>query len=324
MKPLRLSQAFTGFLLDKEASGKSQYTLRNYRYTFQKVKCYLQKRDPRLPDVERADWIGFFAWLQRQTIGGAAARDELLSAKTINNVYTDLHAFYNWAVALDLVERNIIATIERPDYQKYHVRPFSKADVEAILSACQYSKPYHNHTLDTRNERPTADRDRAIVLVLLSTGIRNTELRTIVMRDVDLQQRTLLVKGKSRGRDPKVRTVYFGLRTRRALWRYLAVSGERTPDEPLFISTRGDMLTRSALYSLIVRLGERAGVRDCKPHRFRHTFAVNYLRNSGDVLTLQGILGHTSLKMVQHYARIAAEDCQRVHQQADPVDNWKL
>ena len=53
-------------------------------------------------------------------------------------------------------------------------------------------------------------------------------------------------------------------------------------------------------------------------------YAITYLRNGGDVLTLQALLGHADLKMVKRYAQVAAADCERVHQAASPVDNWKL
>jgi len=81
--------------------------------------------------------------------------------------------------------------------------------------------------------------------------------------------------------------------------------------------------SRSGIWKLLSRLGKRAGV-PTNPHKFRHTFATNYLRNGGDLLTLQTLLGHTSLEMVQLYARIVAADCAREHEKADPVDNWKL
>lgn len=75
---------------------------------------------------------------------------------------------------------------------------------------------------------------------------------------------------------------------------------------------------------LIASLGERAGVRKCHPHRFRHTFAITYLRSGGDVFTLQAMLGHSSLDMVQHYARLAQTDIEQAHRRASPADNWHL
>jgi hypothetical protein len=69
---------------------------------------------------------------------------------------------------------------------------------------------------------------------------------------------------------------------------------------------------------------DRAQVQDVHPHRFRHTFAVNYLRNGGDIYTLQMILGHSSLNMVRHYLSLAQADLDAAHRRASPVENMRL
>ena len=81
-----------------------------------------------------------------------------------------------------------------------------------------------------------------------------------------------------------------------------------------------------------VRLGAKAGVSDCHPHRFRHTFAVNFLRNGGNAFGLQMALGHTTLQMVQTYLALAQADpstalrtgLDAAHRKASPVENWRL
>jgi integrase len=78
------------------------------------------------------------------------------------------------------------------------------------------------------------------------------------------------------------------------------------------------------LGKLLKRIGERAGVEDVNPHRFRHTFAITYLRNDGDVFTLQASSGHSDMTMVKRYARIAQIDRATTHRKASPVDNWRL
>ena len=103
--------------------------------------------------------------------------------------------------------------------------------------------------------------------------------------------------------------MYIGKATRRTLWRYLVERGiGSNSDAPLFTTIHDEPLSRDGLRLIFVRLGKTAGLRKCHPHMFRHTFAINYLRSQGDVLTLQVLLGHESLEMVKRYARIAKID----------------
>ena len=79
-------------------------------------------------------------------------------------------------------------------------------------------------------------------------------------------------------------------------------------------------MSRHALAHTIRSIGQRAGVARLHPHRFRHTFGVDYLRAGGDVLTLQRILGHSTLAMVNHYLHLATSDVVARHQAHSPVD----
>ena len=83
-------------------------------------------------------------------------------------------------------------------------------------------------------------------------------------------------------------------------------------------------MNKNALRLIMARLGKKSGVKNCHPHRFRHTFAITYLRSGGDLFTLQSLLGHSTLDMVQHYARIAEIDVEQAHRRASPADNWRL
>ena len=75
---------------------------------------------------------------------------------------------------------------------------------------------------------------------------------------------------------------------------------------------------------LLNRLGDKAGVTRVHAHRFRHTLAIQYLRNGGDLFTLQQLLGHSSLDMDRNHIKIAEMDVKNVHRIASPADNWRL
>jgi integrase/recombinase XerD len=252
-----------------------------------------------------------------------------LSPKTITNMHTNLSALYTWAYNTELVDKHLLRMIPRPEYERPEIEAFTQEEVKRLLAACGYARTWK--TRDTRSRRPTAERDRLIICVLLSTGVRASELCEIRLQDVDMSRNAIHVQGKGRGRGSKPRTVYFGKRTAKALWAYLTprLEGMRPADRLFTVGTDDDPrpLRRRVLWRHLKRIGERAGVDDVSPHRFRHTFAIEFLRNSEDpraLYVLQDLLGHSSLQTVRIYATIAERDHADVAEIADPVDNWRL
>jgi integrase/recombinase XerD len=163
--------------------------------------------------------------------------------------------------------------------------------------------------------------------VLLDTGLRASELCALNVGDVDLKSGQVRVKHGDPGgaKGGKGRVVFLGQTARRSLWRYLATRQDGDePDAPLFLGKWQRRMNKNVLRQLIARLGAKAGVAHAHPHRFRHSFALTYLRSGGDVFTLQALLGHSTLEMVQHYARLAQVDIEHAHRRASPVDNWHL
>ena len=86
----------------------------------------------------------------------------------------------------------------------------------------------------------------------------------------------------------------------------------------------GQRMTNIAIRLLLTDLGRRVGIKNAHPHWLRHTFAVEYLRNEGDIFTLQMILGHSSLDMVRNYLQLAKADAKNARRRASPTDKWKL
>jgi integrase/recombinase XerD len=92
----------------------------------------------------------------------------------------------------------------------------------------------------------------------------------------------------------------------------------------VFATQEGEMLTPDRVQKLLRRLGEKVGLPNLHPHQLRHSFATAYLRNGGNVLELQRLLGHSSITMVARYAAIAEVDLQDGHREASPADRWRL
>lgn len=323
---LKLSQAIEGLLFYKTATGKSPHTILDYRSGFDKLLLYFEG-DPPFASITHTQLVAFFAWLRDDYVSepdGVAPRGQIkLSPKTVKNVHTALSALWTWAAGEGYVEKNIVRAIDPPRAVAPVIETFSQEDIRALLKACDNSHTWKNRE-STANERPTAERDRAIILILLDTGVRASELCKMKITDVNLATGGIKVKGKG----SKERIVQVGRRTSQVLWKYLVprLDSARDGDLVFVVGWPGDPrpMHRLVLNTLLKRIGERADVSKVYPHKFRHTFAINYLRNGGDVFTLQELLGHANLEMVKRYARIAQIDCVNAHRQASPVDNWRL
>lgn len=330
---ITLRQAIAGFIHYQTAAGRSLYTLRNYRTSFAKLQTYLAEhqepggaQDPPLDAITRAQLIDFLAWLRDDYISkpaGIAPRPAAhLAPKTILNIHADLSALWRWAVDEGFLAANLLRTIEPPDPTETTVDPFTQAELEAMLAVCDQKKTWK--AVGAQQLGPIADRDRCILLLLIDTGVRASELCNLRIADIDMTRNRLTIR---HGKGDKDRFVQFGKRAAKALWRYLTPRLPTDPDDYLIVVGPKDdqrPMDRRALGLQIARIGDRAGVANVYPHRFRHTFAITYLRNGGDLFTLQALLGHSDLAMVRRYARIAQTDIARAHAKASPADNWRL
>ena len=169
---------------------------------------------------------------------------------------------------------------------------------------------------------PQADRNRLIILILLDTGVRVGELARLNVDDLNMETCEVLVRPFRSSIKSRPRTVYIGKRTQKELWKYL-LGREKIKNDPLLLSVSGRRMSADGIKHLIRRVSIRAGV-PAHPHAFRHTFAIEYLRNNGDIFTLQRLMGHSTLEMVRHYLALANTDMEAAHRRASPVDNWRL
>jgi integrase/recombinase XerD len=322
-RKLLLSQAIMGFLLDAEARSLSPHTIADYQNAFRKLQAFIG--DPPMESISADDVRRFLSDLStpRAPAGIAPRPARSIGKKQKLNIHTGLSALWTWAVAEGYVRTHILRRIERPKPEKPVIEPFTQDDIKRLLvAASRRSAPYTRPgKKESDHERATAVRDRAILLLLVDTGMRASELCGLELRNVDLRNGAVVVFGKG----SKERSLPIGPRTKSALSKHILENrAEARVNEPIFLTVTGQPMDRCALLKLVYRLAEVAGVRDAHPHRFRHTFAIQYLRNGGNERTLQDVLGHESLDMLRTYTRIAQVDMINGHQLASPVENWRL
>ena len=324
MKAITVSQAIEGCLLEKRAEQLSPHTIADYRNAYRKLLNYIDPDTP-LVDITPELIKQFLADLgqpQPPPNGVAPRPAKPLSKKTILNVHTALSAMWTWAVETGYVETHIMRAVPRPKPEQRTVDPFSQDDIRALLNVCKRTRTYSRPgKRDCNNQRSTALRDQAIILTLVDTGVRASELCNLTTFDVDFKNNRITVMGKG----SKERTLPIAASTNRALWKYLRA--ERIEDlfsQRLFTTKEGKPIHRKVLLKLLYRLGDKAGINKCNPHRFRHTFAINFLRNGGNAYALQMALGHSTLSMVNKYLALAQADLEAAHKTASPVANWHL
>ena len=166
-------------------------------------------------------------------------------------------------------------------------------------------------------------RNLAILLLLLDTGIRVSELVNIDLNDVNIPEGCVKIRVAKGGKE---RLVPIGSLVQKSLWKYIHQYRPKPLTQQitrLFLSERGLPLAKNGVQQMLRRYGHRAGLTNvrCSPHTFRHTFAQNYLLNGGDIFSLQKILGHSSLASVRLYLNLFAIDVKKQHLRFSPVDN---
>lgn len=301
---ITLQRAVQGFNLHLAAEGRSTHTIRDYNTTLTRFLEFagpLTLLETITPDHVRR-FLAYWSGKLVEPDGIAPRPPRVLSQKTILNMHTALSALWSWAVRESYAPEHIIAgRIKPPRASQPPIEPLTDDQIHALL------------------DQAGSERNRALVLFMLDTGCRASEVCGLRLGDVDMKARSAMVTGKGNKR----RLVAFGPKTARALFRYISRRDpdQDTGDSPVFQSRRGGALARGALLGIVRRAGERAGIRECYPHRLRHTFAINYLRYGGDIYTLQKQLGHESLDMVRRYLKLAGADVLRAHRRASPVEN---
>lgn len=299
-----LSQALEGFYMSRRADGYSPKTLEQYSWALSRLLALIGDRS--VGSYTPDDLRRFIVHEQERK----------LSPVSIFHTWKAIRAFYKWA-SPEFDIPNVSLKIKQPPFQPAEVRPLDNAEIDKLLAASM--------KLEVRDYeyKPThSDRNRLILLFLLDTGVRVGELSRLNVTDVNLDTCEVLIRPFRSSVKSKPRTVYIGKRTQKELWKYL-LNREKVKDDPLFLSNTGRRMTPDGVKHLVDRISKRAGVK-AHPHSFRHTFAIQFLRNGGSMFALQRLLGHSTLEMVKHYVNLSQVDLEQAHRMASPVDNWRL
>ncbi|HVP22157.1 MAG TPA: site-specific integrase [Anaerolineaceae bacterium] len=159
------------------------------------------------------------------------------------------------------------------------------------------------------------DRDRAILMALLDTGARASELLALDLDDVDQVNGAVLIR-QGKGRKP--RSVFSGQKTRKAVRSYLRHRHDN--NAALLITDVWDRLTYWGLQMVIARIAKKAGVKTPSLHSFRRAFALNMLQAGADIYSIQKLMCHADLQVIRCYLKQTDGDLSAVHAKLSPVD----
>ncbi len=271
-------------------------TIRFYAYRFLAFRRFLDEKghDPDPADVTPQQIREFLSWEQQRS-----------SAVTAKHSYRTLTAFFSFLVKDGQLADSPMDNVESIRQKTPIIPTFSIEQIQALLATC--------------DNQFVGVRDRALILTLLDTGLRVSELCSLATNDVDWGEQTLYVMGKG----GKGRKVPFGQTTRQAFLSYLSRRGDIIGTNALFVGVLGEPYKTGGVHEMLKIRGERAKIHDvkCTPHNFRRYFAVNFIRNGADSFTLQKILGHSDLTMTRRYCELAETDVQNKHRQFSPGDS---
>lgn len=271
----QLIKLFIGTMMTE---GKREKTLNIY---FKTIQRFYHDCGKPLTEVSKIDVLSWLAKIQQRT-----------SLVTCENYRSYLSSFYKWMQNEEIIQKNPmqnIKTIKTKDKIKY---PFSDTEIDQIRGACNSS------------------RDRAIVEILLSSGVRCSELCQLDVSDIDFQSLEILIRD---GKGGKQRKVYINEVAAHHIKIYLE---ERKDDDLyMFASRKHCRITPTGIRFILKTVEKESGVKNVHPHRFRRTFATNCIKKKMDIRTLQMIMGHTDISTTMGYISLDSEHLKNQYKQ---------
>jgi len=310
---MTLKEALDVFVLNCEVKNLSPETVRWYsKYLRSMIRFLEEKRG--VKDIESVDvnsLRSYILYLQREKTKWddhpvlRNRRTDKIASSSINCRIRAFKVFFRFLVEDEHIEVNPSEKIKPIRSEKKIIETFSIDQVKKIIG-------------NPRKKSFTGTRDQAVIQLLFDTGMRISELVGLKMEDVDFNEGTARVFGKGK----KERRVPFGMRTRNSLRKYLSERNRRYEGEHFFLSKGGRRLAMRSVQDNLRKMGLKLKIEGVRvsPHTFRHTFAKNYVRNGGDIFSLQRILGHTTLDMVRRYVNLSDDDIRNQHRKYGMVD----
>ncbi len=254
-----------------------------------------------LSDMGRDSVMGFFLHL----------RDKGYTPSTIARKTAAIKSFFHFLASKGFIAEDPTASIDSPRISKSLPRAASVEEIDALLEA------------PTRSTSPEAVRDKAMFELLYATGMRVTELVSLNLGDVEVEQAVVRCTGRSAGKGPRQRTIPVHATAIRAVRGY--VDGARpvmlrdNEESALFLNHRGERLTRQGFWLILKQWARESGVTtQITPHTLRHSFALHMLKNGVDLRAVQLLLGHAHISTTQIYTYPSEDGLKRLYETAHP------
>jgi len=236
-----------------------------------------------------------------------------LSSSSLQRLLSAIRQFMKWAEQGQYLLFN-----PTDDFQlKRQPRPLpGMIDIETVNQILDQAEP------ELENQKQYWIRDKAILELLYSSGLRLSEMQGLRIKDIDFKRQLLRITGKGN----KTRIIPFGAKAKDAVMAWLVIypqwQGDFVADSQVFITQKGNPLGVRQIENRVKFQAQRAGVGvDLHPHLLRHCFASHMLSTSRDLRVVQEMLGHSNLTTTQIYTHIDFEHLANVYDQAHPRAN---
>lgn len=289
------------WLKEREIQNQSKHTLQAYERDVADFLEFCAVQQLTLNNVEATDLRQFLAEKVEQ---------HGLSSSSLQRMLSSIRQFMKWAE-----QAQYLAFNPADDFQlKRQSRPLpGMVDIETVNQILDQPAP------ETEAQQQMWLRDKAILELLYSSGLRLAEIQSLRIKDVDFNRQLLRITGKGN----KTRVVPFGSKAKDSLMEWLKIyplwNGDFVPDANVFITQKGNPLGARQIENRVKFQAQRAGVSvDLHPHLLRHCFASHMLSNSGDLRAVQEMLGHSNLSTTQIYTHIDFDRLAQIYDQAHP------